>query len=160
VGKEHLAFAARRFDAGLPHDELGDPVGGETAYSLCVYDAADRVVGRLLVDRAGRACAPKQEACWKTLRAEGYAYRDRASSADGVTRLVAKAGSLGKGGVRLQAGNAARKGRVSLPTGIAAALAGNNRATVQLVTSDAGCMSVVLDQVKTADGATFKAKHP
>jgi hypothetical protein len=160
VGKEHVLFAARRFDAGLPHEELGDPVGGETAYRLCVYDAAGRVVVRLAVDRAGHACGPKDEACWKALKAKGYAYRDATSSADGVTRLVAKAGPVGKGGVRLKARNVAKKGRASLPTGIAAALAGNDRATVQLVTSDAGCMSVVLDHVKTADGSTFKAKHP
>lgn len=133
-------------------------MGGETAYRLCVYDAADRRVGQLIVDRAGRSCGPKDKACWKAIDAGGYAYRDRESSSDGVKRLVVVAGSVGKGRVGLKAGNAARKDRSSLPGGIAAALEGNDRATVQLVASDAGCIGVVLGRVKKADGSTFKAK--
>jgi hypothetical protein len=160
VGSEHLVFAARGFDAGLPREALGDPVRGPTAYRLCIYDAADRLVGRLLMDRAGDVCGARERPCWRTLEVGGYTYRDPTASADGVRRLDAKAGSPGKGGVRLGARNATRKGIASLPTGVAAALESNDRATVQLVTSDAGCMSVVLDRVQKADGGTFKAKRP
>ena len=160
LGYERLVFAARRFDTGLPHDALGDPVGGATAYRLCIYDAADRLAGRLAVDRAGDTCGAGEKACWKALELGGYAYRDETASADGVTRLAVKAGLPGKGGVRLGARNATRKAQTSLPTGIAAALESNDRVTVQLVASGAGCMSVGLDRVQKADASTFKAKRP
>lgn len=152
-------FVARRFGAGLPHEAFGDPVDGTTAYRLCIYDAAARLVGRLEVDRGGGVCGAAATPCWKTLDVGGYGYRDDTASADGVTRLAARAGTAGKGAVRLRARNAARKAHASLPTGIAAALESQDRATVQLVTSDAGCMSVVFDHVQKADGSTFKAKR-
>ena len=160
IGNEHLVFVARRFDGGLPREALGDPVTRATVYRLCIYDAADRLVGRLAIDRAGDVCGAGVRSCWRTIEGRGYAYRDERASADGVRRLDVKAGSSGKGGVRLGARNATGKGLASLPTGIAGALASNDRATVQVVTSDAGCISAVLPRVQKADGSTFKAKRP
>ena len=52
------------------------------------------------------------------------------------------------------------KGMLSLPLGIAAALSGNMRATLQVVTSDASCFSATLTSVKIADGVRFKATLP
>ena len=158
AGRARLAFAARRFDTGLSVGDLGDPVGGTTAYRLCIYDGTDRLVGRLAVDRAGGTCGSKDRACWKALGTKGYLYRDEASAADGVKRLLAKGGRPGKGTVRLQARNEPRQGFDALPTGLAAALEGSDRATAQIVTSDAGCVSAVLERVRKADAATFKAK--
>jgi hypothetical protein len=133
AGRERLAFAARRFAPGLSLGDLGDPVAGGTSYRLCIYDGGDRLVGQLGVDRAGETCGPRNEPCWKALGSSGYRYRDKASAADGVKELLVKSG---KGPVRLNARNKARKGYLSLPTGAAAALEGAERATAQLLTSD------------------------
>lgn len=134
-------------------------MGGGTAYRLCIYDMADRVVGQLHVDRAGQVCGPKNKACWKAVESRGYAYRDGTLSADGVKRLRVVAGSIDEGRIRLKAANVARN-PPALPTGITTALEGNDRATVQLVTSDAGCVSVTLDRVKEAEGSIFRATGP
>jgi hypothetical protein len=157
-GRERLAFNARRFEAGLPRDDLGDPVGGTTAYRLCIYDESDGLVGLLQVDRAGDVCGSASKPCWKAVGTKGWAYRDPTSSADGVKRLVAKSGRPGKGSIRLKARNKERKGFTSLPTGLAAALNGNEGATVQMLADDAGCVSARLERVRKADGTTFKAK--
>ena len=160
VGNERIVFAARRFGTGLPDDALGNPVGGATIYRLCIYDEAERLVGRLAVDRAGDVCGAKERPCWRTLEVGGVAYRDETASADGVTRLAVRAGPTGKGGARVGARNSARKGHSALPTDIAAALEANDRATVQLITSDAGCISAVLNRVQQAERSVFKAKRP
>jgi hypothetical protein len=157
-GRERLAFKARRFDSGLVLDVLGDPIGGSTAYRLCIYDAVDRLVGRLQVDRAGQTCGSAGKACWNAIGDQGWVYRDPTASADGVRRLLAKGGRPGKGSIRLKAHNKARKDLTSLPVGIAAALETNQRATVQLTADDAGCVSALVERVRKADGAAFKAK--
>lgn len=159
VGHERLAFVARRFDASLPRGDLGDPVTGDTAYRVCVYDADRRAVGRLVVDRAGDTCGSKGKPCWKATEGDTYVYRDPAAAADGVRRLVATAGDVGRGSISIKAGNKPRAGQASLPTGLANALEANAAATVQVVTSDASCVSVVLERVKRADGEIFMAKR-
>ena len=51
----------------------------------------------------------------------------------------------------------ASKGQTSLSTGIAAALVNNNKATVQVMTSDADCFGVTTADVRKADGLLFNA---
>jgi len=82
------------------------------------------------------------------------------AASGGVKKLVAASGPIGKGKLRLSAGNKASKGQTSLPTGAAVALEGTAAATVQVFTTDALCYGASLGTVKKADGTQFKAKAP
>ena len=159
-GKESFGARLARFDPALTQADLGDPVGGSTIYRICIYDQNDTLAGQLTVDRAGQPCGQKQKPCWKALDGKGYSYKDSSSLSDGVKRIVAKGGKRGKGKIKVKGRNKAKKGYLSLPTNLAAALAGNAQATVQVVTSDAHCFGATLHRVKKADEMLFKAKEP
>lgn len=127
-------------------------------YRLCIYDAADGLIGGLAVDRAGDVCGRNGASCWEAAGTNGWAYRDPSSSADGVKRVLIRGGVSGKAAVRLKARNKARKGREALPSGLAASLEANDRTTLQLQADDAGCVTAVLARVRRADGVVFRAK--
>jgi cysteine-rich repeat protein len=135
---------------------FGDPIGGATAYRLCVWDDADALAGSLVVDRVGDTCDGKP--CWKGLGrpagTKGFRYRDAALTADGVLLLLLRAGPAGRSKLVLR-----EKG----PNGFAAALEGATSATVQLFGSDApgaGCFGVGLPVVTKNAGGRFTAKTP
>jgi YVTN family beta-propeller protein len=146
----------------LTTNDFGDPtVVGGTAYNLCVYDGAGVLAGQLTVDRAGDDCAGQD--CWKFVGAplsggKGLAYKDPDATADGVTKLLGKNGDAGRSKVLLKAQNSLAKGQTALPTGIAAALAGETSVTMQLLGSDGLCLEAVLTDVKKADGDSFKGQ--
>jgi cysteine-rich repeat protein len=155
TGREKLT--ARILDGPLlAGPAFGNPVGGATAYRLCVYDGAGALAGDLLVDRAGDACGAVP--CWSGLGkpggTKGWRYKDEALTADGVKLLLLRAGKPGRSKIILR-----EKG----PTGIAGALSGASAATLQVFASDApapGCFSLDLPAVITNDGVRFKAKTP
>jgi hypothetical protein len=67
-----------------------------------------------------------------------------------------KGGDAGRGKV-LVLGKTKAPLHTSLPTGIAALLSGETRATAQLITSDAECFGGTLGDVKRATSTLFKA---
>jgi len=154
AGKERLKVALKGFRSGLLPQQLGDPVAGATAYTLCIYAGDETLAGTLRVDRAGETCGTKP--CWKALGSKGWKYRDAEASSDGVNRLIARSGT-GKARVIVAGRNKERKALTALPTGIAATLAGSERATVRVLTSDAGCFGATLDRVRKDTGTFFKA---
>ena len=154
-GREKLVARLLNGPALAP-SAFGDPVAGATAYNLCVYDGAGTLAGELAVDRAGDTCG--DQPCWKGIGkpagSNGYRYKDKALTADGVLLMLLRAGAAGKSKLIIR-----EKG----PTGIAAALSGATSATVQLVASDApapSCFGVDLPVVTKNDGLRFKAKAP
>lgn len=154
MGKERLLLEMKNGPAILPID-FGDPGAGSTEYSLCIFDDQDVLVGELAVARPGDMdCAGRD--CWKAA-AFGWRYRDKAASADGVTRMRMRGGSAGQSQIRVQAANNAKKGRVQMPLRIAAALQSSANATLQLVPSDAPCFEAVVDEVRKAESDIFKA---
>ncbi|HVH08073.1 MAG TPA: choice-of-anchor Q domain-containing protein, partial [Myxococcota bacterium] len=155
-GKEKLKASLKKFAGGVATADFGDPVAGDTAVRICVYDGADALALDLLVDRAGDLCGAKP--CWKALKTTGFAYKDALAAADGVDKIGAKSGAAGKGSLTVSAKNNGKKGQTALPTGAAALLEGDTSATVQVLTSDAGCFEGSLTAVKSADGTQFKAK--
>jgi cysteine-rich repeat protein len=157
AGREKLVVALRRLGARTSPADFGDPVGGRTRVDACVYDAGGRLVAQLTVDRPGGGCGSKGRPCWRTLGRRGYRYRDRDAAADGVTALLLRGDRPGKGSVRVRAANDARRNRTALPTGAAAALAGETSAKVRMVTSDAACFEAVLGTVRRADERRFRA---
>ena len=67
--------------AAVPLAELGDPVAGGTAYTLCVYDAAGGTPHLAL-----RATAPPG-ARWRSRGGRGFRYGDGLATPDGVQKL-------------------------------------------------------------------------
>jgi len=155
AGKEAL-LAKFLKGPGLAQIHLGNPLSsGGTAYALCIYDSGGALVGELEVDRAGDTCGGSP--CWKAVGGDpptgrGYKYKDDALAADGVFKMLYKAGLPGKS-------KAIIKGRgTGLPANIADALMSATSATVQLRSDDALCLSVTLSTIKKQEANFFKAK--
>ncbi len=157
AGKEKLIA---KFLKGSQMDQadFGNPIPFlGTSHALCVYDSTDALVGSLNVNKAGLWCAYSD--CWRSSGGDppdgkGYKYKDANASADGVSKITIKGGDAGKSKAILKASN--RFGYQ--PLGIAAALAGHTNATMQLVTSDASCISATLTDIKKNDVDFFKGK--
>jgi hypothetical protein len=118
--------------------ELGDPAGGSTDYTLCVYDrvgGTPKVVSTLVVPHGGN-CGGKP--CWKANGSNGFTYGDKTLAHDGVKQIRLRAGRAGKAQIQLQA-----KG-VSLGwtgTGGVLPFTQSPTATVQLTNSTGACWS-------------------
>lgn len=142
-----------------------DPPCGSTEYALCLYDGAGFLAGSIKVDRAGDRCSGGDRMCWSSPggrppAGKGFAYRDGDNRADGVSKLLMRAGGDGKSRILLKAENNSALGQNELPTGLAAELgqaASAGSATMQFVTSDAACFSSVLPSTRRADSSVFKA---
>jgi hypothetical protein len=156
-GKEKLSLRLSKLAAPVGPAELGDPVSGGARYDLCLYDGADTLLADLALDRAGQLCGRKP--CWKAAGG-GFRYADPSASAGGVKKLVVKGGAAAKGKLSASARNAAAKGQTALPTGLAAALAGQTSARVQAVAGGGACFELHAGAVKRADGARFSAAAP
>src|SRR6185436_8278252 len=95
---------------------------GTSQYNLCLYDDTGALIADLNVAKAGASCGTPPVACWKTISTLGYKYGDKATSADGVAKIVAKGGDPLKGKIILKAANNLTLGQANLPTGITAQL--------------------------------------
>jgi hypothetical protein len=157
AGKEQLL--AKFIGApALTQTDFGNPLGnGGTAYHLCIYSAANALVGDVEVDRAGDTCGTKP--CWKSLGkappdGKGYMYKDKTYATAGVGQLLVKGGAAGKSKAQVKG-----KG-VNLPDGVSAALQASTSVTIQLRGTDAPqCVSATLAKVLKHDPDFFKAKH-
>jgi len=155
VGKEKMKFQLTKLVPALTPADFGSPVTSDTSYALCIYNAADTLVGSYEVARGGDTCGA--EPCWENFKTTGYAYADKDSQfADGVTKMQLVGGDAGKGKVKMQAANKTSQ----MPTGIAALLSGATSATAQLVSSDGDCFGMPLPTIKKNDGLTFLATTP
>lgn len=163
AGKEALLAKLGRGPA-LSQTDFGTPLALDaTVYTLCLYDEAGALAGKAVVDRAGEQCGAKP--CWKSIgdappSGRGYQYKDPVAAADGIAKMQLRGGASGKSSLLIQGRNKSSAGQNALPTGIAAALAGSQSATLQLHVSDAGrCFSVNLGDVSHNDATLFKATH-
>jgi len=111
----------------------------------------------LLIDAAGTICGTGP--CWASGGApfpngKGFGFKDKTGAHSGVTQLKLTAGDTGK--TKAQ-GKASGK-TANMPLGIAAALAGNASATVQIRTTASLCLSAALGTItKDVDGL-FQAR--
>lgn len=157
-GRERIKANLKKLNANLTKTDLGSPVNGASRYDVCIYDQVDSLVASMTVDRAAQACGTKD--CWKDVGTVGYQYKDKTMSASGVQKIRGLANVALKGKLQVTGKNNDRKGQLSLPTGIAAALEANSQATVQVLVDDGLCFEMVLPTVTKADGDIFKAKLP
>ena len=157
-GKEQIKVKIDRLPIDVPIAFFGDPIGGSTGYAVCLYDEANALRASLLVDRPGAMCGTKP--CWKLVGGPGYKYTDRALVSDGVLQLFMKSGLAGKPKMILKAKNDLPHSVTNLPTGVAAHLIGDRHATVQMMSSNAGCLTGAVTDVRAADGLIFKGTNP
>jgi hypothetical protein len=159
-GNEKLALALRRIVGHLQLDVFGDPVGGSSRLAFCLYDEADALVAERVVDRAGAACAG--EPCWEPFASrhvEGFSYADPDASA-GFSKIKERLYATQAVWILASARNRVARGESGLPTGLAAALAGQSQARVQILVSDGACFDAQLADVRRADGVRFEARGP
>ena len=160
AGREKLSLLMQKIAGATVPGDFGDPVGGETRYEICLYDAAGDLAGGLGVARAGDACGKKQKPCWISKGAKGFLYKNPDASPSGVRSLALVSGPAGKGKLVVKASNQAKKLQTALPAGIGAALAGETSVKVQLTASDAQCYESDLTTIKKAESTLFQGQAP
>jgi hypothetical protein len=156
AGKEQLKLQWKKIATPTLRTEFGDPVAGTTIAVACVFDDAGTLVAERIVDRAAQLCGTK--ACWKNTGKQGLQYQDKLGTEDGIVKLQFGGGAATKGKAAAQGKNNASKGINSLPTGLAAALAGNTTPTIQLVTSNGFCVGAMMNKVGKDAGGLYKAQ--
>lgn len=163
LGREKLIAT---WTKGLPatQTDFGNPLApGGTAYFFCLYDDQSDLVAALGVERAGDSCGNRP--CWKSQGGlppdgKGYVYKDPDRASDGVDSIKLQAGADGKTKLTLKAQNLSLKGQAALPVGLAAALTTSfDGVVIQMLSSNAGCYSIELDEVQRRDTNLFKAKE-
>ncbi len=157
AGKEKIKLQWRKISSATLQNDFGDPVGGNTAVTGCVYDESNVLVEQLAVARAGAQCAGKD--CWKAAGTTGYSYKDKESSSDGVSKIGFKSGDAGTGKADIKGKNNAAKGQTALPTDLFAALTGNTAPTIQMITSDGFCVGATMNEVKKDLAGHYKAQR-
>ena len=158
VGKESIKVQLQKLTEVTSQADHGSPLmAGGTVYEICIWDQ-EGFVDSLLVDQAGETCGKKSKPCWKDKKGKGWDYKDDLTAADGVKKVKLQSGAEGKGKIQLDGANNEKKGQTALPTGLAARLQGATAALVQVATSDAGCFTAVVNDVKKNDGVQFEAK--
>jgi hypothetical protein len=153
AGKEKLKVKLKNLVPAVTPGQFGDPVTGDTAYKVCVYDASNQLKGEYTVARAGDTCVDGP--CWSAV-SKGFKYKDKDTTTDGILKINLFGGDPGKGKVLVVGKNKT----ATMPTGVALALQNQASATVQVLASDASCFGVIVTQVKKADGTLFKALTP
>jgi hypothetical protein len=147
-GRERL-LAKFKSGPAIAQEDFGNPLApGGTSYRMCLFDDSDDYVARLEVDRAGDTCAGIP--CWKA-KGQGWHYRDPRTQSDAVADLKLNGGPDGKSAI--QVGTSGH----GTPVGMTAALATAEGAKLQVISSDAGCFEMVVDEVKTQRPGLFKA---
>jgi len=161
-GKESIKATWNKGPAQAGED-FGDLLAaGGNAYTMCVYGGTGTLVEQYTVDRAGYLCNGKP--CWKAIgkasAPKGFKYKDKQSSADGISLIQLKGGDAGKTKLSVKGRNNANKGQTALPTGAASLLAGDTAAAIKLQGADSpSCFVAILFDVSVNDGTQFKAKQ-
>jgi hypothetical protein len=155
-GKEKLKLQWKKIVGATTPASFGDPIGGSTRVSICLYDDAKALVQGYAVDRAGDTCSGKP--CWAAKGAKGLAYKDKLAASDGITAVSFKSGASKKGQASASGANNAGKGQTALPTGVFAALTANATPTIQLQTSDGFCVGATMTETTKNEGGVYKAK--
>jgi hypothetical protein len=157
-GKEQIKVKIDKLVSDLPLGFFGDPVAGTTGYAVCIYNEANTRVATLRVNRPQQQCGTRP--CWKIAGGTSYKYTDKLLASDGMLTLQMKAGAPSKGKFAAKGKNNLPKGLTNMPTGVAPQLTGSRHATVQLMSSNAGCLTGTVDNVRDATPELFKGTTP
>jgi hypothetical protein len=157
-GKEQIKVKVDKLLPDVALGFFGDPVAGTTGFAVCLYDESSRRIATLRVNRPQQQCGTRP--CWKIAGGTSYKYSDKLLAADGMLVLQTKSGPAGTGRFLAKAKRNLPKGFIAMPTGVAPQLTGDRRATVQLMSSNAGCITGTATNVKEASGTLFKGTTP
>ncbi len=155
-GKEKMKLQWKKITTETTQVGFGDPVGGLTIVTLCIYDDGDSLVEQFIVDQGGQLCAGKD--CWKPKSTKGYDYKDKGIVMNGVEKMSYTSGDPDKGKADAKGKNNAANGQNSLPLGVVAQLTGSTVPTIQMITSDGFCVGATMTEVKKDDGLQYKAR--
>ena len=86
-----------RSSATVAQADFGDPTTA-TSYALCLYDGS----GLKFSARAPADGICGGRPCWRALHSAGFRFKDSAGTPDGLTRILLKAGSTGRGKINLR----------------------------------------------------------
>jgi hypothetical protein len=78
--------------------ELGDPVGGTTAYALCLWNATTPALRSVAQAGSNATCG----GCWRA-KGAGLVHQADAASTGGIAALRLKPGNTGKASVHAKA---------------------------------------------------------
>ena len=156
VGREKMNLRWQKIATATTQADYGDPLNGATSVATCIYDDAGILAREFVVDRAGDVCAGKP--CWKTKGTRGYEYKDKETSATGISKIDYLSGDAGKGRASTKGKNNAKQGHTSLPTGVVASLNGSTALTIQVLTEDGWCVGATLDEIKEDGPLRFRAQ--
>jgi len=134
------------FDQG----NIGNPVGGLTAFAFCVYRTHGATTDLLVnasIDAAG-TCGLVP--CWQVSRTEKtFTYRDKAATANGLTQIQLRGGPAGHGKLSV-AGKGPSLG-LSLPVGPF------SNVTAQMINGNGDCWQAGFDAAKVDSAQLFSA---
>lgn len=117
-----------------------------TNYLLCLYDASGEKMSAQVP--AARTCGTKP--CWKALGTVGFTYADNVGTPDGLTKVLLKAGSAGRGKIGVKGSGA----NLHLPT-----LPMTTPVTAQLrQDGSSACWEATYNMAPTNTANAFKAK--
>ena len=160
-GKEKLIAKLFKGPA-ITQADLGNTlVTNGTGYSTCIFDDGGTLIAKLRVERWDGLCADKE--CWAAVaglppNGLGYRYKDKKTSAHGLSSVVLKGAGSGKSKFVIKAKNNAAKQYPRLPTGLAAALQGTTSVTLEVHVDDpAQCYAAVLPNITQSTSEIFKA---
>jgi cysteine-rich repeat protein len=133
--------------------DFGDPVGGATDYTLCLYDATAGTPSlRLRAEIPGGGTCHRKP-CWKSSGTSVLHYADRELTPSGVLGALLKAGAQGLASLRVKA-----KGTNLAPPSLP--FAQDPAVTVQLRSSDGRCWgSAFTAPASRNDAVQFKDKR-
>ena len=156
AGKEQVKLKLGKILVATTQAQFGDPLDGDTAVGVCVFDDSGDLATSVFLDKAGQFCDDGNP-CWKAKGSKGYGFKDKAGTSDGINKAKFKSGDPGKGKFSVAGKNKADDGLTGVPAGMVAALAGSATPTVQVRTTDGLCIGATLDDIGKDDGAQFKA---
>jgi len=134
-------------------------VSSGTGYRLCLYDTTGitPVLKLGMVIPPGGMCGTKP--CWKAVSTKGWAYKDRAGIAAGITKLVLKGGDPGRPVVQVAGKGSALP--FPAPYSSSQFFEQGFLVVVELHRTDAAsCWWSVFATSKRNDGLQFKAVSP
>ena len=140
--------------------DFGSPITSGTSYRLCVYDESggSPIFKMGVTIPTGGMCG--STACWKTLGASGWSYKDKARTSGGIKGIAMKGGAFGKPLIKLTGGGL----NLPLPTPVSGIrfFEQDTAVIVQLFRNDAeNCWSSTFDiPARRNDGGQFVATKP
>lgn len=145
----------------LSQADFGDPLLGNTGYTLCVYDQTGGVPALKMSATVPPGGTCGMDPCWRDLGGNGWAYKSKTPISDGLTKVTHKGGVADRPKVRVIGKGLGLP--VPAPVSGSRFFAQDTAVIVQLHSStSANCWASTFDpsSTKKNDGEQFRAVTP